>query len=167
MCPVCVYILTHTNDPVSKPQSIWRCRRSPADVGVIPVCLRCNRGSVEKHGPKSVSLCLCMCAGGVMVGWIEGAVLTLILCVVLFGLLRFGFPWTVSRGYKACFSSALLRGRCEGPCKALWLDFSPDLVVLRCKQDIKDRGYGELMSLCVSVCAWGVFFRLYPLHPPL
>ena len=47
------------------------------------------------------------------------AVLTPILCVVLFGLLRFGFSWTVSRDYKACFSSALLRGRCEEPCKAL------------------------------------------------
>lgn len=75
--------------------------------------------------------------------------------MVLFWLLRFGFSWTVSRDYKACFSSALLRGRREGPCKAPWLDFSPDLVVLRCKQDIKDRGDGGLMSLCVSVCIKG------------
>lgn len=93
-----------------------------------------------------------------MTGWIEAAVLTLILCAVLFWLPRFGFPWTLSRDYKACFSSAPLHGRREGPCKAPWLDFSPDLVVLCCKQDIKDRGDGELMSLCASVCTsrgWG------------
>lgn len=77
-----------------------------------------------------------------MTGWIGAAVLTLILCVVLFWLLRFGFPWTVSRDYKACFCSAPLRGRCEGPCKTLWLDFSLDLVVLRGNQDIKGRGDG-------------------------
>lgn len=135
-----------------KPQSILQFYRSLVEVSMIPVCIQCNQERIEKQGSeKCVCVCVSVCACGVRMGWIETAVLTLILCVVLFGLLRFGFLWTVSRDYKACFSSAFLWGRREGPCKAPWLDFSADLVDLRCKQDIKDRGDGELMSLCVSV----------------
>lgn len=35
------------------------------------------------------------------------------------------------------------------------MDFSPDLLVLCCKQDIKDGGDGELMSPCAGACALG------------
>lgn len=155
MCPVCVCIYSHT--PTSPCQSLSQFDEARGALLMSEWSL-CAYTVTRRESPdQRVCACLCVCveAGGVTVGWIEAAVLTLILCVVLFGLPRFGFSWTMSRDYKACFSSAILWGRREGPCKALWLDFSPHLVVLRCKQDIKDRGDGELMSLCVRVCMGG------------